>query len=96
MAVSTGDLLVAVGMLLLYVEFLKAARFGAKALMDHVLSFILLVAMAAELVLVPRAATSTLFLLTVLAFVDLITGLSVGAQRKQQEIVIEGAERVSR
>lgn len=95
MAVSTGDVLVAVGMLLLYVEFLKAGRFGTKAIMDHLLSFILLVAMAAELVLVPRAATSTLLLLAVLAFVDLITGLSVGAQRRQQEIVIEGAERVS-
>ena len=96
MAVSTGDVLVAVGMLLLYVEFLKAGRFGTKAIMDHLLSFILLVAMAAELVLVPRAATSTLLLLAVLAFVDLITGLSVGAQRPRQEIVIQGAEQVSR
>ncbi len=44
MPVTTGDLLVAVGMLLLYVEVLKAARFGSKAVMDHVLSFILFIA----------------------------------------------------
>ena len=94
MPVTTGDLLVVLGMLLLYVEFLKAARFAAKAVMDHLLSFILFIAMASELVLVPRAATPTLLLLTVLGFVDVITGLSVGGRPKPLEIVIEGADRV--
>ena len=92
MPVTTGDLLVAVGMLLLYVEVLKAARFGSKAVMDHVLSFILFIAMACELVLVPRVATPTLLLLTVLGFVDVITGLSVSNRPRQQEIVLEGAD----
>jgi hypothetical protein len=92
MPVTTGDVLVAVGMLLLYVEVLKAARFGSKAVMDHVLSFILLVAMACELVLVPRVATPTLLLLTVLSFVDVITGLSVSGRSKPPDIVLEGAD----
>ena len=92
MPVTTGDLLVAVGMLLLYVEVLKAARFGSKAVMDHVLSFILFIAMACELVLVPRVATPTLLLLTVLSFVDVITGVSVSNRPRQQEIVLEGAD----
>ena len=92
MPVTTGDLLVAVGMLLLYVEVLKAARFGSKAVMDHVLSFILFIAMAGELVLVPRVATPTLLLLTVLSFVDVITGVSVSNRPRQQEIVLEGAD----
>ena len=67
MPVTTGDLLVAVGMLLLYVEVLKAARFGSKAVMDHVLSFVLF-AMAAS-----RAGAAggdaDLLLLIVLSFV---------------------------
>ena len=92
--VTTGDALVAVGMLLLYVEVLKAARFAAKAAIDHVLSFLLFVGMAGELVLVPQAATPTLLLLTVLSFVDVITGVSVSAQPKQQEIMLEGADRM--
>jgi hypothetical protein len=58
-----GDLIVAIGMLLLYVEVVKAARPGGRSIMDHLLSFILFVAMAAELLLVPRAASSTLLLL---------------------------------
>jgi hypothetical protein len=90
--VTTSDLLVAVGMLLIYIEVLKAARFASKAVMDHVLAFILFAAMAAELVVVPQAASPTLLLLTVLAFVDLITGLSLAGRGKPHEIVLEGAD----
>ena len=89
--VTTGDLLVGVGMLLLYVEVLKAGRLASKAIMDHALSLLLFLAMAAELVLVPRAASSILLLLTVLSFVDLITGLSLSGP-KQLPIVFEGAD----
>jgi hypothetical protein len=87
--VTTGDLLVMLGMLLLYVEVLKAARLGSKGVMDHVLSFALFVGMAAELVLVPRAMTTTLLLLTALAFVDVIIGVSFIGRRKPREIVLE-------
>jgi len=37
MPVSIGDLIVAIGMLLLYVEVVKAVRPGGKSLWDHVL-----------------------------------------------------------
>ena len=86
--VTTGDLLVLVGMLLLYVEAIKSARLS-KGIMDHVLAFALFAGMAAELALVPRAATTTLLFLTALAFVDVITGLSLGLRRKAREVVVE-------
>ena len=77
MTVTLGDLIVAIGILLLYVEMIKAVRPGGKSMMDHLLSLILFLAMAAELLFVPRAASPTLLLLTVLGFVDFITGISV-------------------
>ena len=86
--VSVGDLVVAIGMLLLYVEVMKAARPGGKGIMDHVLSFVLLLAIAGELVLVPRASTVTLLLLAVLGFVDLLIGISLSL-RARRRIVIE-------
>ncbi len=89
MPVTTGDLLLVVAMLLLYVEVVKAARLGSKAIMDHVLAFFLFVGMASELLLVPQAATPTLLLLTVLAFVDVMIGVSVSVRPKQQEITLE-------
>jgi hypothetical protein len=79
--VTTGDLLVILAMLLLYVEVLKAARLASKGVMDHLLAVLLFAGMAAELALVPRAATTTLLLLAVLAFVDVITGISLAIRR---------------
>ncbi len=90
--VTTGDLLLVIAMLLLYLEVLKAARFGSKAIMDHVLSLMLFVGMVAEFMLVPQAATPTFFLLTVLGFVDVITGISVSGRPPRSEIVLEGAD----
>jgi hypothetical protein len=90
-AVTTGDLIVAIGLLLLYVEVVKAARPGGKSIIDHLLSFILFIGMAAELLLVPRAASSTLLLLTVISFVDVIAGISIRPAR-EETLVLEHRE----
>jgi len=90
MPVTIGDFIVAVGILLIYVEVLKSVRPGGKGIIDHVLALILFIAMACELVFVPRAASPTLFLLAVLGFVDFITGLSV--HMVQPKLVFERAE----
>jgi hypothetical protein len=89
---TSGELLVAAGILLLYLEVLKAARLGGKGVMDHLLSLLLFAAMAAELALVARAATPALLLLAVLGFVDMIIGISVPARRRPREIAIEGPD----
>lgn len=92
MAVSLGDALVAIAMFLLYLEVLKTARFASKSVMDHVLALLLVVGMGAELALVPQAQTSTFLLLTVLAFVDLLIGISVGS-RAHRDIRFEASDR---
>jgi hypothetical protein len=91
MPVTTGDVIVAIALLMLYFEAIKAAR-GSKAIMDHVLALLLFVGMAAELALVPKATTATLLLLTAISFIDVITGLTVSRRPKQQEIVLENVE----
>jgi len=83
--VTTGDAIVMLGMLLIYLEVIKAARLGSKGVMDHLLALILFAVMACELALVPQAATPTLLLLTVLAFVDVITGISIGRRARRHE-----------
>jgi hypothetical protein len=90
--VTTGDLLVMLAMLLIYLEVIKAARLGSKGVIDHLLALILFAAMACELALVPQAATPTLLLLTVLAFVDVITGISVGRRARRRETEYEAID----
>ena len=89
LAVNIGDLLVILGVLLIYLEILKATRLAAKAVMDHLLSLMLLAAMVFELVTVQRAATSVFLILIVLSFVDVITGLSVATPDARRSIALE-------
>ena len=56
MAVSAGDALVILGVLLLYVEILKVTRLAGRTVMDHLLSVMLFAAMVFEFVSVPRGA----------------------------------------
>lgn len=92
MAVSTGDLLVLFGVILLYVEILKATRMSTKAIMDHVLSFVLFIVMIIEFIAVPQAATSTFLILIALSFVDVIGGFTVTIRTAQRDIALDRSE----
>jgi hypothetical protein len=79
--ITLGDMLLAFGILLLLLEVIKGARPGAKYLTDHLLSLIVFGAAAAEFLLWPKFATSTFFLLVLLALVDFISGIALRARR---------------
>jgi hypothetical protein len=81
-AVTPGDMLLALGILLLLAEVIKGARPGAKYLTDHLLSLIVFGAAAAEFLLLPKFGTSTYFLLTGLALVDFLSGLALRTRRR--------------
>lgn len=94
MSVNTGDMLVILAVLLLYVEILKATRLSSKAIMDHVLSMILFLGMAIEFIAVRQAATSTFLILVALAFVDVIGGFTISIRTAQRSVTVEEADRV--
>ncbi|HZP79930.1 MAG TPA: hypothetical protein VFB45_27595 [Pseudolabrys sp.] len=76
-AMSAGDMLVVLAVLLLFLEALKAARMRRRSLVDHGLSLLLFLGMTAEFVLVRQAATATFFILLVTSLVDVAIGLVV-------------------
>jgi hypothetical protein len=92
MPLTIGDLLILFSFLLLYLEVLKSTRLPGKSVMDHLLAFILLIAMLSELALVPRATTTTLLLLAGLSFTDLIIGISLSLARRPSKIVVENPD----
>src|SRR3954453_23701571 len=89
MPVSTGDMLILIAVLLLYVEILKATRLSSKAIVDHVLSMIVFLAMTIEFIAVQRAATSTFLILVALSFVDVIGGFTITIRTAQRDIEID-------
>lgn len=82
--VTLSDVLLTLGLLLLLCEVIKGARPGAKYLTDHLLSLLVFGGAAAEFVLLPLFGTSTFFLLTLMALVDVLSGIALRARRGAQ------------
>ncbi|MES2194803.1 MAG: hypothetical protein V4517_10325 [Pseudomonadota bacterium] len=82
--VTLTDGLLTLGILMLLCEVIKGARPGAKYLTDHLLSLLVFGGAAAEFVLLPQFGTSTFFLLTLLALVDFLSGISLRRRRGTQ------------
>ena len=95
MAVSAGDLLVLLGIALLYIEILKATRLASRAIMDHILSFVLFIVMTIVFIAVPRAATSTFLMLLALSCADVLGGFTVTIRTAQRDISLDRPEHMS-
>jgi hypothetical protein len=79
--ITLSDVLLALGIVMLLLEVMKGARPGAKYLTDHLLSLIVFGGAIAEFLLWPRFASSTYFLLGLLALVDFLSGVALRVQR---------------
>lgn len=88
------DILVAFAILLLAIEIMKATRIGMRAILDHILSMLLFIAMLVEFLLVSRAGTSTFFLLVAICLADVLVGfvVSIGSSRREAEAEAEASE----
>ncbi len=81
-----GDALLALCIVLLLFEVVKAARPGARYLTDHLLSLIVSGAAVAEFLLLVPFGTSTFFLLTVLMIVEFLAGVSIGFRNRHRHV----------
>jgi len=88
-SVTPNDVLLAFGILMLLLEVVKGARPGSKYLTDHLLSLIIFGGAVAEFVLWPRFASSTYFLLILLALTDFLSGVALRARRSPA--VVDGS-----
>jgi hypothetical protein len=87
--VTVSDILITLGLVLLFVEIIKATRLGSRSLVDHMLSMLLFVIMLVEFILLRQAATSTFFLLMVISLVDVVGGYSVTIRTSQRDIALD-------
>jgi len=85
-AMSWGDLLVLIALLLLFVEIMKSTRSGAASIVDHLLSTLVFVAYLVEFLMVAGASTSLFFTLMVIALIDVMAGFSVSIRTARRDI----------
>src|SRR5205085_12094468 len=87
--VTPEDIILALAIVLLGIEVVKATRMGIRGLMDHILSMVLFIVMLVEFLLVARAGTSTFFILMVISLVDVLAGFIITARTAQRDIQID-------
>jgi hypothetical protein len=79
--ITFSDVLLAFALFLLLLEVVKSARPGAKYVTDHLLSFVVFAAAAAEFLMLPQFANATFFLLTLMCLIDVVAGIWIRAVR---------------
>ena len=85
---STGNLLVAIGLFLLYLEILKSARTTMASLIDHGLSLVLFSLCLVLFIVMPQAGTGTFFLIMIMCLIDVIAGFTVSLAASRRSVDI--------
>ena len=87
--VAFGDVIVACGLIALFVEILRATTPDEKAIVERGLSLLVLLVTLMAFVLVPGFNTSVFFLLVAIALIDVVAGYSVSVIAARREVAFK-------
>ena len=81
-----GDLLLVLGLILLCVEVYRATSSSTGAILNHVLSLVVFIIALIELLVMPRMANMTFFLIVLMTVSDVIAGFTVTISTARRDI----------
>lgn len=85
-AITAGDFLLVVGIILLFVEVLKSTNTARTSIVEHMLSMVLFVLFLIEFLLVGAASSSVFFLLMVMSLIDVVAGFTVSITSASRDV----------
>ncbi|KQT48583.1 hypothetical protein DevBK_12365 [Devosia sp. BK] len=85
-AVTAGDLLLVIGVIMLFFEVLKSTQTARNSIIEHMLSMFLFVIFLVEFLLVGAAASSVFFLLMVMSLIDVVAGFTVSITSASRDV----------
>lgn len=89
---SMSDLFIIGGVLVLYIEIFKSTGTGIKSVIDHTLSVLVFIAFLIEFLVVASAGTSTFFVLTLMALLDVVAGFTVSIVAARRDFAVGGLD----
>ena len=90
--VTTGDMLIALALLMLAGEIMKSRWAARRGIVDHFLALLVCAGILAEFLLVKQAANSTFFLLLAISVADVISGFAPRLRAEPQELALDPHE----
>jgi hypothetical protein len=85
-ALTTGMVLILLGLALLYVEVLKATRTGASSILDHALSMAVFIVALVELLIVKRLGHPVFMVVLLMCFIDVLAGFTVTIAAARRDV----------
>lgn len=85
-AISTGDLILIVALIMLFFEMVKSSGSGTSTLVNHGLSIAVLLVSILLFLLVPIFASSVFFLIIMMALIDVAGGFTITAVAARRDL----------
>ena len=90
--IKFGDALIAVTLIFLFFEVLKATKHASRSLIDHLLSTVVFIGALIEFLLVKEAATSVFAILLMITLIDVLGGWSVSVRTARRDMTVEAMQ----
>ena len=87
-AVTLGDVLLTLSLLLLFVEVLKSTASHSASIINHALSFVVFVVGLIQFMMIPAFSTSVFFLITLMAVLDVLGGFIVTIATARRDVAL--------
>lgn len=88
---SHGGLVITVALALLFFEILKATRTAQSTIVDHLLSTVVFIVYLIQFIVDPAAATTTFFICTIIAALDVVAGYSISIRVASRDVTFDRA-----
>ncbi|MGE0481920.1 MAG: hypothetical protein AB7Q17_15775 [Phycisphaerae bacterium] len=88
-SVSLAELLLGLGVVLLYVEMVKATRTSAQSIVDHLFSLGVFVVYLIEFIVVAGCGNSTFLILGLMALLDVIAGFTISIVSARRDLAFQ-------
>jgi len=89
LGVTTGDMVVLLGLVVLFVEVLKSARAAASTIIDHMLSTAVFIVALVEFLIVRQAGTAVFLIITTICLIDVVAGYTVSIRSARRDIAFD-------
>lgn len=83
---NISDVLIILGVVLLYLELFKATRTSVGAIFEHVLSLLVFLIFLVEFIVYPPAANSTCVILMLICLLDVIGGFTISISTARRDM----------
>ena len=83
-----SDLIVLITMICLFIELIKSTYTSTSSMIDHGLSMVVFIICLIEFILVPKAVTSTFFVILIATLIDVVAGYTIGIRTARRDLSI--------